>query len=113
MSVNKPRESAWQTLLDIKLIPAEAHLPAAVRVERRDLESRRALLCRIYGEFEEMRGLSLTLEQAARLFGLPPVIISRVLERLSDERVLNHRGDGQFALRVEESPVKRINASKW
>ena len=46
MSVNKPRESAWQ-----------AHLPAVVRVERRDLEGRRALLCRIYSEFAEMRGL--------------------------------------------------------
>ena len=113
MSVNKSRESAWQVLLDVKLIPAEAHLPAAIRVERRDLEGRRALLCRIYGEFAEMRGLSLTLEQAARLFGLPPAITSRILERLTDERVLSHRNDGQFALRVEESPVKRISASKW
>jgi hypothetical protein len=112
MSVNKPCESTWQALLDIKLIPAEAHLPAAVRVERRDLAGRRALLCRIYGEFAEMRGLSLTLEQAARLFGLPRSLISRVLERLTDERVLSHRSDGQFALRVEESPVNRIGASK-
>ena len=102
MNVNKPRESTWQALLEIKLIPAEAHLPAAVRVERRDLEGRRALLCRIYGEFEEMRGLSLTIEQAARLFGLPPALTSRVLERLTDERVLCHKGDGKFALRVEE-----------
>jgi hypothetical protein len=95
------------------LIPAEAHLPAAVLIERRDLEGRRALLCRIYGEFAEMRGLSLTREQAARLFGLPPDITSRVLERLTRERVLSHRSDGQFALRVEESPVKKISAYKW
>jgi hypothetical protein len=105
MSVNKPRESTWQALLDIKLVPARAHLPTSVFVERRDLERRRALLCRIYGEFEEMRGLSLTLAQAVRLFGLPPTITSRILEQLTDERVLSHRSDGRFALRVEESPV--------
>jgi hypothetical protein len=113
MSANKPRESGWLDLLDITLIPAAAHLPAAVRVERRDLERRRALLCRIHGEFVEMRGLSLTLEQAAKLFGLPPAIISRILERLTDERVLRHRSDGQFTLRVEESPVKRVSACRW
>ena len=113
MSVNKPREAAWQALLDIKLTPAEAHLPTAVRVERRDLEGRLALLCRIHGEFAEMRGLSLTLEQAAKLFGLPPAIVSRILERLTDARVLCRKSDGQFALRVEESSVKKTGAARW
>ncbi|GAC1455803.1 MAG: hypothetical protein PVSMB1_05380 [Gemmatimonadaceae bacterium] len=50
-----------------------------------------------------MPGLSLTLGQAAKLFGLPPDIASRILERLTDTRVLRRRSDGQFALRVEES----------
>ena len=109
MRANKPRESTWQALLDITLVPAAAHLPAAVRDERRDLGARRALLCRIYGEFAEMQGLSLTLEQAAKLFGLPPDIVSRILERLTEARVLCHRSGGQFALRVEESSVKRMS----
>ena len=99
----KPLESSWQAVLDITLVPAVARLPAAVRVERRDVAARRALLSRIYSEFEEMPGLSLTVGQAAKLFGLPPDIASRILEQLTDRRVLRRRNDGQFAFRVDES----------
>jgi hypothetical protein len=112
MTVRKPHESAWQALLDITFVPAAAHLPA-VRAERRDLRARHALVCRIYGEFAEMLGLSLTLEQAAKLFGLHFDVVSRILERLTDARVLCCRSDGQFALPVEESSVKRISGFSW
>jgi hypothetical protein len=99
----KAVESRWQAILDIASAPAGAHLPAAVSAERRNLAARHALLCRIHGEFEEMPGLSLTLGQAARLFGLPPGIASRILDRLTDARVLRQMGDGQFALRTDKS----------
>ena len=99
----KPLESSWQAVLDITLVPAVVRLPAAVRVERRDVAARRALLSRIHSEFEEMPGLSLTLGQAARLFGLPHDVASRILGGLTDARVLRHSRDGHFALRVEDS----------
>jgi hypothetical protein len=68
-------------------------------VERRNLVQRRALLDRIEGEFQEMGGLSVTTDQAARLFGLAPDIATRVLGQLTDAQVLRRRNDGQFALR--------------
>ena len=103
MVKRKPLESGWQSILDNALVPAVARLPAEVPAERRDAAARHALLCRIHGEFEEMPGLSLTPGQAARLFGLSPDIASRILDRLTDARVLRQSRDGQFALRVEES----------
>jgi hypothetical protein len=96
-------ESRLRALLDITLVPAVARLPATVPAERRDATARHALLCRIHSEFEEMPGLSLTLNQASRLFGLRPEIASRILERLADARLLRQRRDGQFALREESS----------
>jgi hypothetical protein len=112
MSARKPHESRWQALLDITLIPAVAHLPSTVRAERRDVKARHALVYRIYGEFSEMQGLSLTRKHAARLFGLPPPIVSRILEQLTDAHVLCQTSDGRFALRVEESPVSSIRKSR-
>jgi len=102
MAKRKPIESRWQALLNTTLKPAVARLPSAVRNERRDVAARHALLCRIHSEFEEMPGLSLTPRQAAKLFGLPPDIVSRILERLARARVLHKRRDGQFG-RDEES----------
>ena len=99
----KPHESRWQALQKINLVPASAQLPEAVPAERRNVGARHALLCRIHGEFEEMRGLSVTPEQAARLFGLSPDITSRVLGQLTEAQILRRRNDGQFALRGEET----------
>ena len=96
-------ESRWQALLNITLVPAVVRLPPAVVDERRDLAGRCALLCRIHSEFEEMPGLSLTPDQASRLFGVPVEIISRILLRLSDARVLRRRSDGQFARLADAS----------
>jgi hypothetical protein len=99
---HKPFESKWQALLDVTLVPAIARLPAAVPVERRNVATRHALLSRIYCEFEEMRGLSVTAGQAAKLFGIPSDVASRVLGQLTDAQVLRRRSDGQFALGGEE-----------
>ena len=103
MIKRKAVESRWQAILDITLTPAGTHLPAAVPAERRNVAARHALLCRIHSEFEEMPGLSLTPGQAARLFGLSHGIASRILDRLTDARVLRQMGDGQFALRADKS----------
>jgi hypothetical protein len=98
--VNRKRlQSAWQALMDISLVPAVARLPLAVPTERRNVAARHALLARIHGEFEEMPGLSLTLDQAARLFGLHRDIVNRILGALIAGRVLRCRSDGQFILR--------------
>ena len=67
--------------------------------ERRDTQARQALLSRIQGEFREMPGLSLTVEQAARLFGVPCEACTRVLGVLENTGVLRQAGDGQYRLR--------------
>lgn len=95
----KPLQSAWQALMDISLVPAVARLPLAVPIERRNLAARHALLARIHGEFEEMPGLSLTIDQAARLFGLHRDIASRIFGALIAGHVLSCTSDGQFILR--------------
>jgi len=89
-------------LLNIRLVPAVAHLPATVPTERRNMAAREALLRRIYGEFLEMPGLPLTLIQAKRLFGVAPEVALRILSRLTEERVLRLREDGQYTLRTEQ-----------
>jgi hypothetical protein len=102
MAKPKPLQSRWQKILDITLHPAAASLPPTVPSERRRVTERHALLHRIHGEFEGMPGVSLTLDQAAKLFGLRPEITSRILGQLTDARVLRHKSDGRFALRDEE-----------
>jgi hypothetical protein len=92
-------EPRWPGVLDITLVPAVAHLPAPpVPAERRNLAAREALVRRIHSEFEEMPGLSLTLAQAARLFGVSLDAGSRILRRLTDERRLRVRSDGRYML---------------
>jgi len=44
----------------------------------------RALVTRIVGEYEEMPGLCLTADQAARLWGMDPGACIGVLQRLVD-----------------------------
>lgn len=56
--------------------------------ERRNLASRTELLRRIEVEYHEMPGLSLTLPQAQRLFGLRSDICVRVLAALVDRSIL-------------------------
>jgi hypothetical protein len=102
MAKRNAPDAKWQALLDIKLVPVAARLPAAVPAERRDVAARDALVRRIHSEFEEMPGLLLTARQAARFFGLRPDIVSRILARLLDARVLCQKRDGQFARRIED-----------
>lgn len=97
MVTRKPLESTWHALMAITLGPAVDRLPSAAFAERRDISARHGLVCRIHGEFAEMPGLSLTVNQAARLFGLPPDITTRILDRLAGAHLLRQT-NGQFAL---------------
>ena len=83
-------------LPDIKLLPATASLRVANDLERRDVASRKELLRRIHSEFEEMPGLSLTLAQAARLFGISHQTCSRILLRFTEQRLLCLRRDSRY-----------------
>jgi hypothetical protein len=65
--------------------------------ERRNLASRADLLRRMELEYHEMPGLSLTLAQAKRLFGLREDICARVLTTLIDRAVLRRDPNGAYA----------------
>jgi hypothetical protein len=80
--------------------PAVACLPAPGPVERRNVPAREALLRRIHREFEEMPGLPLALEEAAKLLGISSDASARILPQLVDARVLRLRSDGRYVLRT-------------
>jgi hypothetical protein len=75
--------------------------PRAVKasIDRRNQASRSFLTQRIRGEFKEMPGISLTLPQASRLFGMSTDIGTRVLQQLVDEHVLMRSQDGRYRQR--------------
>ena len=50
------------------------------------------LAIRIRAEFQEMPGLTLTLPQAQRLWGLPPDVCARVVDVLLARAVLKRSG---------------------
>jgi hypothetical protein len=95
-------ESRWQAVLDHELVQELVRLPSAVGGERRNVAARHAILCRIHGEFTEMPGLSLTPQQAAKLFGLPVPVASRIIDQLIDAQVLRPRRGGRFVVRGAE-----------
>ena len=66
-----------------------AHLPGSAE-----------LLNRISGEFREMPGLSLTLAQACRLFGLCEGECAQALQELTAAGLLCQRHDGRYVVRL-------------
>jgi hypothetical protein len=81
--------------------PAKAQLRPSVPgrlTERRDLASRRALVRRVHAEFLDMPGLTLSVAQAARLFGLPAPVCARVFGELLDESLLCLTAAGRYTL---------------
>jgi hypothetical protein len=90
------RTSPRPSLSEIPFRPLSGRSPAG---DRRNTQAREALLSRIQGEFQEMPGLSLTVEQASRLFNLPSEACLRVLAVLENAGVLRQAGDGQYRLR--------------
>ena len=65
--------------------------------ERRDAASREWLLRRVRAEFNELRGLTLTLAQGQRLFGLRDDICRRVFEGLVVDGFLRRTPTQSFA----------------
>lgn len=65
--------------------------------ERRDHASREQLLHRVRAEFNELRGLKLTLAQARRLFALREDVCQRVLNTLMREGLLHVGAGGLYA----------------
>ena len=65
-----------------------------------------ALVTRIRGEYLEMPGLRLTLEQAQRLCGVERTLCKQVLDALVETKFLCVRSDGAYA-RLSEGDVRR------
>ena len=66
------------------------------KIDRRDVSARAALVARVTDEFHEMPGLSITLLQAQRLFGLREDICVRVLDGLVLDGALGLTGAGLY-----------------
>jgi hypothetical protein len=67
-------------------------------VERRDFARREALSRRVLSEFTEMPGLVLTLEQAARLFGIGFEACGRILREHIERGQLRLTADAHYTL---------------
>jgi hypothetical protein len=100
MSKPHARPSEPRRLPDITLVPAVASLGIASAGERRNLTARKALMRRIRSEFEEMPGLTLTLPQGSKLFGVSTDACSRIFGQLSEEGLLQPSRHGGYARRL-------------
>lgn len=60
---------------------------------------------RIRGEFNEMPGLCLTLQQARRLWALDDATCARVLERLTSEGFLRRNATGIYLRSDRQTPI--------
>jgi hypothetical protein len=70
-----------------------------------------ALLKRIRGEYLEMPGLRLTLQQAQRLCGVERTLCREVLDALVDAKFLCAKSDGTYA-RLMDGDVPRPHPAK-
>ena len=70
-----------------------------------------ALMTRIRGEYLEMPGLRLTLEQAQRLCGVERTLCKRVLDALVQTKFLCVKSDGAYA-RLIDGDVPRPHPAK-
>lgn len=101
MAKSQSVEYRRPALSDVTCQPARAQLRPALPahfVERRDLSTRRALVRRVHSEFLEMPGLTLSIDQATRLFSLPSGVCTRVLGELIAGDLLRRTTDGHYAL---------------
>jgi Fic family protein len=76
---------------------------ARVSTDRRNHIGRKALLRRVQGEFEEMPGIPLTVNQASRLLSISPDIVSRIFNQLVEDGILRLTPDGRYR-RPESAP---------
>ena len=64
--------------------------------ERRDATRRQRLLQRFHDEYQHFPGMSLTADQAARLFAIRTDVCQRVFEELVQAGVLSRKWQGQY-----------------
>jgi hypothetical protein len=98
MLKNPPTDNRLVKFVDIPRKQLSATLSPSAATERRDADTRWALLHRIWDEFDEMPGTSLTLPQASRLFGVPLEVCDRILISLVKDGRLRRTKDGRFRL---------------
>ena len=98
---------AMATTLDLQpaLVPSLTAIPLLKpQADRRNWTGRDALVRRVESEFKEMPGLSLTLQQAVRLFSLPQGPCQRILSVLVKDGAMSLRKDGRYARRSTSNP---------
>ena len=81
--------------LAVRELPTRREVPT----ERREHGSRETLRCRVRAEFEEMRGLRLSIPQAIRLFGLREDVCRRILDALTEDGLLRRTSDEKYGRR--------------
>jgi hypothetical protein len=87
--MTRPNRSGAQvpSLGDVKGRPVAMSLEP-LRIERRDLVSREAIVRRIVAEFQDMPGMVLSLKQASRFLGVDEQACARILSALTRAGVL-------------------------
>ncbi len=92
-------DSFFSPLITPTFLRASAAMPnvrLVKKIDRRDARARAALVARITNEFHESPGLSITLPQGERLFGLREDICVRILEGLVSEGALGRTSAGVY-----------------
>ena len=79
--------------------PATKGAQTARHDNLRAMPAVREAIRRVEREYREMPGLSLTLPQAARLWGLDPGTCERVLATLIERRILKRASNGTYVRR--------------
>lgn len=95
--------SSKPTYPGIKVRPAPRGILLATRLAEETMStaadaSRQQMLNRVRGEFLEMPGLRLRLEQAQRLWGLDRPTCEELLLSLVDTKFLSRRGNDVYGL---------------
>ena len=68
----------------------------AAKVDRRHHAGRKALVRRVQGEFDEMPGIALTVQQASRLLSISPDMMARIFNQLVEDGMLRLTPDGRY-----------------
>jgi hypothetical protein len=94
------------SLRDIKGRPARMHLPDDA-ADRRDHPRRDVIVRRIVAEFDDMPGLTLTLNQASRFLGIDCSACARILQQLTLDGTLRRTPQGMYVR--AERPARNVS----
>ena len=85
-------------------------MPATVQQRSRP-EVDDDLMMRVRGEYREMPGLSLTIPQAEKLWGLEHSTCQTLFERLVEARFVRMTRHGRFVRRDASSPIDTFSVA--